>query len=153
MKNSRIIILVIVFAVVAYYARIIIAAKSLTFSTGRASNFRFEKGFVTWKQIINATNGEGVSIPITSANIQPYINATAIGKTILIDSQTILARGTTGLEFTIVIPYTDFIALGFSVNNIISTRNLSITLGGNVRALGVTVPINEEFKIDFKTIL
>lgn len=152
MKNARIIILIIVIAVAAYYGRIYLAANNLTFGAGSASKLRFQKGFVSWEQIINVTNGESVAIPITSANVQPVFNKTAIGKTILKGSQTIAARNTTGLIFTVVIPYTDFISIGFSIQDILKDKNLTIELQGSVRAVGLNVPLKESYFIDLKNI-
>lgn len=149
MKTKHLIIAIVV-AVAAYYARVIFAAKRLLFSVGSIRSLKISQGIISWRQIIRVTNGENVAIPITSANIENRINRTPIGKTILVNAQTIAARSTSNLELDVVIPISDLINLGFEIYNTIKTGTVSFQLAGNVRALGFNIPIDQSFNLNLK---
>ncbi|GAB3519492.1 LEA type 2 family protein [Emticicia fontis] len=153
MKSKyKYLIIGIIVIVAAYYARVILAAKNLLFSVGGISNLKINQGVITWRQIIRVTNGENVSIPITSANIENRINQTPIGKTILANAQTIEARSTSNLELDVYIPLSDLVGLGLEVFNTIRTGAVSFQLAGNVRALGFSIPVNQSFNLNLKTL-
>lgn len=139
--------------VAAYYARVILAAQRLYFAIGGLKNLRLSQGVISWVQLIKVTNGESVSIPITSANFENRINGSVIGKSILAGSQVIAARSISSLEILVTIPLIDLLALGAEIVNIARTGAVTIELTGGVRALGVNIPVNQKFSVDFKHLL
>jgi LEA14-like dessication related protein len=148
--KTRYIIIAIVVAVIAFYLRVISAAKNLAFGVGSIRGLKLSGGIISWTQVIKVTNGESVAIPITSANFENRFNNTVIGKSILPRMQTIAARSITDLEIFIAIPVTDLLGLGVEIFNTIKAGSFTFELAGNVRALGVSVPVSQQFNINFK---
>lgn len=149
MKIKHLIIAILI-VLAAYYARVIAAAKNLSFGVGSIRGLRLSGGIISWTQVIKVTNGESVAIPITSANLENRFNNTTVGKSILPRAQIIAARSVSNLEVFIAIPMTDLLGLGVEIFNTIKSGAFSFELAGNVRALGVSVPVSEKFNINFK---
>lgn len=148
MGGIKILFIGLVVAVVFYYSRIIRAAKNLKFSAGKLKSFNLKGGDISWIQLVNVQNGDATPIPVTAANVQPWVGLTQIGSCYLKKSSIIAGRSTTALEFQVNVPYVDLLYLGLEVASAFQSGKLTFDLKGYVNAVGVDVPINEKFNIN-----
>jgi LEA14-like dessication related protein len=146
-ENKKYIIWAILAALALYFYRVFNAAQKLTFNVGSISKFSLKGGVVSWIQNIKVTNGDFVPIPIRSVSVQNYFGSSYIGTSIL-DSPTLIAgSSTTDLPLQVKISYADLIKAGLEIFSI--GKKVSISFKGEVNSIGVSIPLNETFLIDF----
>lgn len=151
-KNKKYFLYGILALVGIYYYRLFNAAQKLAFNIGKIQKFSLKGGVVSWVQNIKVTNGDFVPIPIRSVSVQNYIGKNFIGTSILENPTMLLGRSTTDLPLQVTISFADFLKAGLGLASQIKTKNISITFRGEVNSVGVSIPLNETFSIDFTKI-
>jgi LEA14-like dessication related protein len=151
-KLKNIAITVLLFVAVYFY-NIYQAAKSLSFGIGAIRNLKFSKGAISFILNLRATNGDGVTIPLTGLNIDNYFGNAVIGKAILESSVFLSGRSVTDIPLSIYIPFTDLLYLIPEIKTTLTTKKVVLSLRGTVSAVGITTPVEQKYILDLNNII
>lgn len=146
-SKTKYIILSIVAFLGFYLWRVFQASQTLDFKVSGIRNFSLKGGYVSWTQNIAITNGDFTPIPVRSVSVVNYLGATQAGTSILEAPFVIAGRSTTIMPLKVTIPFDATIGGILSIINQIKSGSLNLTFRGDINTVGVTIPLNQTFKI------
>lgn len=126
-----------------YVSQKIDVAKRLDFRFGGQSNFSLKNGAFTFNQGIIVLNPTENQLTINTVDLDVSFNKNKIGNTYFINKVVLEAGTESTLVCRCVIPFTN---IG-TIWNSIKSKGFTVNLKGNIKAIGVTIPVNEDIKI------